>query len=153
MDSSKVFIPKEFQSELENLLSRLEETTGKQYEFEIRQYGVRAPMCGEKRPTIGDFSNRDKYIVYDMTEKYKELEGTYTSPTEIKERVKFFVYKNVLTTEFPEAWKCPKCNHSKRNDTMNDICQNHECPYRHRNKWNENHIGIGLKRGNIYTHS
>ena len=144
-------IPEEFLAELEQFNRKLEQVTGKQYQLTVHEYG----SCSNTGLVVCPFENRSKYIVHDMKNECKDLEGEYSSVAQVKSKIKELQFKGVEMVD-QNCWKCPKCgqygkqmneNYFGKNSIHNSLCQN--CHYCHRNIWEI--AMIDVLSGHIYT--
>ncbi len=90
-----IVIDKSIEQELTNSLTKLEETTGEQYQIILQKYGT---MTNNDK-IIKSFEQRSKYIISDMDERYRILNGTYASYQEIQDRLKLLCHKYGLKYE------------------------------------------------------
>lgn len=152
MTDVKTNIPDEYANEFINLVKKMETKTGNSYELIIKQFG----SFSNHDLILCDFKKRQNYIVFDMNNNYKELEGCYENVNQIYEKLESLTYPPTSGTikikeKLFRLWKCPKCDKSGNDKSPNTIgnvcCQN--CEYRIQSKWDG--ISVGIHEGNIYS--
>ena len=154
----KTSIPDKYATEFINMINKMEEETGNMYELTVKQFG----SMSNYNVTLCSFENRNNYVIFDMKDKYKDLEGNYTSIKEIKDKIELFKYptfENIfIKNKIIESWECPKCNtygfdeigmdtNNMCNFVGNLLCQN--CEYYNSSIWEG--VIIGVQEGKIYA--
>ena len=155
MNTQPISIDSHIQSILESCIDQLEQNSGKKYNLTVHQYGEYTNSDIVLRP----FDQRNIYIVYDMTDEYKALEGKYDSYQKVIDRLRYLRLEYAEDHKLdPERnimiWECPKChewgsseqkNYYHDNDNGINLCQN--CQEIYSSIWND--VKIDLNRGSI----
>lgn len=149
--TTKTCVPNEYANEFINLVKKMETETGTFYELSIKQFGT----FTNDDLILCDFNKRQKYVIFDMGDDYKELEGSYETIEQVYDKLTLLTYPIFESIKINEklfkVWKCPKCGKlgtvKSPNIICNELCQN--CGYRYSSQWHG--ISIGIHEGNIYT--
>lgn len=72
----ELVLPEQYNARLESLVRELEALQGDQYEITLKKFSNQTPLV------FGAFKER-QCIVYNMSEKYKDLEGSYSSTSKL----------------------------------------------------------------------
>lgn len=123
-------IPESFKQKFLDLLEEMETATGKLYEIEIIEFNSRSNY----HQKIGAFAQRkNKVVIYEMTEKYTELNGEYEnfqgankklaelSINDVFEETKIYENTGVL------IGKCNKCHEYGVGEKSLNIVDFREC--------------------------
>jgi hypothetical protein len=138
------FLPLKYLISLKNFLTELQTETGDLYQVHISKYG---DMSGGL--TVNAFKdNTWALVIYDMNPDFEELNGSYASLEEVRQRItelnsndKWADIKTVITDgEVKQIGKCKQCHsynenipHKCPNYISSDVCQN--CSKWFKSKW------------------
>ncbi len=154
MNTQPISIDPHIQSILESSMDKLESESGNKYNLTVHQYGKYIQSDLVLRP----FDQRNTYMVYDMKDEYKALEGKYDSYQQVKDRLRDLCLEYTEDHKLDSErnimiWKCPKCHEWGSSEQKNyyhdnsgiNLCQN--CQEIYSSIWND--VKIDLNRGTI----
>jgi len=142
-------LPEGFEEKFLNLLNEMEHLTNKAFTLTIHELGSMDSL------KIKPFETRPGYIVSNMKDKYKDLNGEYNSVDEIKQKIMKLKYKNVIHPD-GKSWICPKCNNDSPNKSykpINEFCAYRDCCQFCGSVFNSmwDNVSISLEHQEIYT--